>query len=139
MSIVVKKVIERLDNKKVFVEAEHNDNILHAFLVDDTDVETYLNTEVFFEMDYKGIINWLMIEDFDDCESGLFERDGSIVVKGKVHNLIDVEGDTIIDIYMMNGPEFISILSSEINSIIPKIDEGIEVEINGLCIYPVNH
>ena len=139
MSIVVKKVIERLDSKKVFVEAEHNDNLLHAFLVDDTDVETYLNTEVSFEMDYKGIIDWLMIEDFDEWESGLFERNGNIVVKGKAHNLLDVERDTIIDIYIMNGPEFISILSSEINSIIPKIDQGIEVEINGLCIYPVHY
>lgn len=43
MSIVVKKVVEKLDSRKVIVEADHNNNILHAFLVDDIDVETYLN------------------------------------------------------------------------------------------------
>jgi hypothetical protein len=43
MSIVVKKVVEKLDSGKVIVEADHNNNILHAFLVDDIDVETYLN------------------------------------------------------------------------------------------------
>ena len=41
--------------------------------------------------------------------------------------------------YIVNGAELIAITSTEINNYLPKVGDGFELIVRGLCIYPVNY
>jgi len=137
MSIIVKRIINRIDENKLLVEAQHDKELIKVFLSGTKSfAEAILNTEITFEMDYDEIVNWSIIGSYNEAESGLFEKNGNILIRGLIHNTEKTDSDIIIDIYVANSAEFICILSSEINNFIPKGKEGIELEMRGLCIYP---
>lgn len=139
MEILIKEIISEIAENKFLVKARHENEELEVYVVDRYDfILANFNKEIHFEIDYDEIIDWKIINVFNEEVSGLFSMKGNIIVRGEIHNYIEMDNDVIIDIYIRNGPEFISILSSEINGFTPKGQEGIELEIKGLCIYPVH-
>lgn len=139
MAILIKEIISEIAENKFLVKARHENEELEVYVVDRYDfILANFNKEIHFEIDYDEIIDWKIINVFNEEVSGLFSMKGNIIVRGEIHNYIEMDNDVIIDIYIRNGPEFISILSSEINGFTPKGQEGIELEIKGLCIYPVH-
>ena len=49
-------------------------------------------------------------------------------------NIIDVgEGKSVIDIYIQNGPEFLSVTSEELENKVPILGSGLEMTVENLC------
>ena len=140
MAIVIKKIISEIDDKKFWVKAKHNGKTLQVYVIDQRNcINTYLDKEITFEMEYESILNWKIIDKFNQEDSGLFCNGDNTIVRGMIHNFIETDNDIIIDIYIMNGADFLAILSSEIEHYIPKGKEGIELVVKNLCIYPVHY
>jgi hypothetical protein len=140
MAIVIKKIISEIEEKKFLIEAKHRDETIQVYMPEHrSHIETYLDKEINFEMSYDEIVYWRVIDTFNEEDSGLFKKGENTIARGKIHNFIEINDDIVIDIYIMNGAEFISILSSEIKNYIPKGEEGIELDIKGLCIYHVHY
>lgn len=139
MSIMIIRIEKVVNSNTLIVQASHHGQILIVKVQHSQDkAEKIINRSVNFEMDYEEILNYTTSQDYDDFQSGLFMvGDNSIKVLGRVHNLIESGKDTIIDIYIQQGAEFISVLSSEIGNNVPNINDGIEIVVRGLTIHPV--
>ena len=135
MAIVIKKILNIVDEKWLLAEVQHYEEVFEVFLCGEIDVvKSSIGKDIFFEMEYGNILSCKLLQDNDD-NHGLFNNRDSVIIRGKVHNKIQMDNDTIIDIYIWKGPEFISILSSEINEFIPEIGDFIELNIEGLRVY----
>lgn len=75
-----------------------------------------------------------------DEASGVFctEVDGLVLVDGTVSTILSLEDDgDLIDLYLMNGPEFLAVSSAELGQS-PPLDSRVRVWVRGLRIYPVS-
>ncbi len=98
-----------------------------------------VNVECLVEMAFNEVTAWVELEEFDDessCIKASESKCGGITVRGRVHSAIEVSpGAQIIDLYLRNGPEFLSISSEELGGFIPSIGAALEVNVNGLRFY----
>lgn len=101
-----------------------------------------VNVECLVEMAFDEVTGWVELEDFDDensCIKASESKSGGVTVRGRVHSAIEVRpGIQIIDLYLRNGPEFLSISSEELGGFTPSIGAALEVNVNGLRFYPSN-
>lgn len=134
MAILIKQIIRIIDCDKCLVLAQHCDEMLSVYINKDIEeIKTLLNRELTFEMNYERILMWKLLEKDTDLISGLFNTcRNTVLIRGLIHNKIQIENDTIIDVYIENGAEFIAITCSDIDNYVPEIGEAIEIEVEGI-------
>jgi hypothetical protein len=115
------------------VRARHEDSVFVALLVSDRPV--HVHDELRCEMDYEAIASTRTLPDFADESSGIRQGEGdTIVIRGRVHQVLAEEKDTLIDLYLMNGPEFFLFRASDAGTEVPAVGVGLEVVVHGLRI-----
>lgn len=95
--------------------------------------------EFMVEMSYEQVVTAESIDPFDDWTSGLWQHaDDSVRIRGRISALHDGEnGETLADLYVMNGPEFLLLRDlGSINKVV-KEGQGLEVVVKGLRVYLV--
>ncbi len=138
MSIKVKKIIsQKGEFTKVLLI--HGENEMTALIK--SKIDTLINfigsqTNIIVELDYEKLIAAKVISDFDNSDSAIATKDDHYIIRGSVSQIIKMENDTLIDLYLYTGPEFITILKSETHGIDFEVDQGIEIEIAGLMFLP---
>ncbi len=91
------------------------------------------------EMSYDQLISIKLIENFDDFDSSIVFLKNRFRIKGRVIQIVKTKYDILIDLYLQTGPEFISILKSEIGDLELKEEQGVEIEVKGLKFFPTNN
>jgi hypothetical protein len=135
--------IEVQQNDKCLARVRHEENELLVLVYGDAEfLSAKLGQELIVEMNYTRLLRWKECPEFSDEKSYIRQNHASqdaISVYGRVHNVMAVgEGEELIDLYIQNGPEFLSIAKSELGASAPAIGTGIEVTLEGLCFYPSN-
>jgi hypothetical protein len=142
MSIVIQRLDAKHD-KKMLALVRHNDQEFAAFVSgSEESLQPQIGRECIVELDFERVIEWKAILGFLDEMSGIqscVSRSNAVKVCGRVHNVIDVgEGKSVIDIYIQNGPEFLSITSEELENQVPALGSALEITVENLCFYPTN-
>ena len=130
MAIVV---LERLPPEPGGTRARfrHGESTFDALL--GGDVSSVPSSELLFEMAYGSIADVRPAPGFVDESSAIFPgEDGTIVVRGRVHQVLPAEEDWLIDLYLMNGPEFFLFRASDARIEPPEVGAGVEVVVRGL-------
>lgn len=94
------------------------------------------------EISFQDVADWRELPDFQDedaCIQASMLMRNTVVVRGRVHKVLPVDSAaSVIDLYLQAGPEFIAIDSNELGGFIPAVGAGLELHIQGLCLYPTN-
>ena len=140
MGITIHKILEKAEQYSV-VELTHGSEQLVAKVWNEYDsLKDKIGEEnLIVEMNYDQLVGIKLIEDFNDFDSSITSRGGNYVIKGRVSQTIKTESDCLIDLYLQTGPEFISILKSEIGDLELKEEQGVEVELTDLKFFPTNN
>lgn len=139
MAIQIEVLLEEVQGKTSAL-ITHGSSKIHAYVNGQKkDLVDIVGSTIIVEMDYEKIISWNEVQCFNEEMSGIFPDSSipnSVLIRGQVHNVIDIgNNEQLIDIYLFNGPEFLSVSSKEINSRVPKVGVGIEVLVENLCFY----
>ncbi len=142
MSIVIQKILEETSDGVIAI-VQHNGHEFSAEINGTREsIELIIGQGVLVEMDYKAVVEWALLDKYSDEDSCIIrdnKHSDRILIKGRIHNIIQLEsGGYIIDLYLKNGPEFITISSEELNSFSPAIGAALEIHVHGLKFYPTN-
>jgi hypothetical protein len=88
------------------------------------------------ELDYDQLVSVKLIEDFNDADSLIRQQESNYIVKASVHSIMKIEDDSLIDLYIQTGVNFLAIQQSEIGDLELKEEQGIEVELTQLRFFP---
>ena len=133
------QVVEVLDLQpgKIQAKVSHQDNQVTAILSGTKSENILVGKSFQAEIRYDEILDWKVIEDFDDLESGIWQEEDGIHVRGRVHSVVDFgDGVTMIDVYIQNGPEVFAVNAEDINNEIPQSNGGLEIVVSNLYLYP---
>lgn len=143
MGVKLNTIIESLQENKYFVEVEHDDEKIKAVVVSDYDfLINNLNHTFTVEMDYEEVLSWKILNQFNDEDSIIKQdnqKDDTYIIRGQVHSIVPLDNDSVIDVYILKGPEFIAVSSSELGDYQASLGDGIELIIKGLCFYPIEY
>ena len=90
------------------------------------------------EIGYDKILDWKVIEDFRDDQSGIWEEGDGIHLLGRIHNVLDYgDGKTLVDVYVQNGPEVFTVDSDAIEDLSFNANTGLEIVVRNLYIQPI--
>jgi hypothetical protein len=132
MALTILEVL-RSEPPGVRARVRHNDSDFVALLVGDRDQTS--GAEILFEMDYGSIASARPLPEFVDQSSGIWQGQGdAIIVRGRVHQVHGDPRDTLIDLYLMNGPEFFLFRLSDTTLDAPGVGVGLELVVSGLRI-----
>ena len=95
--------------------------------------------DLLVELNYDRLIEIKVITNFNDSESEIVSQKDYFSIKGRVIQLMQMENDVLIDLYLQTGPEFISILKSEIGDLELEKEQGVEIRVTDLKFYPTNY
>jgi hypothetical protein len=142
MSIIVRELRNRVGNRSMAILEHHQQKIL-AYVYGTIDqLERHVGNACIVEMDFKNLLSWKSLAEFDDQDSrivGLGGEDASARIIGRAYSVIELDNaKMLVDIYLRNGPEFIAAEISVSDGIQPSVGSGIEIEVTGLCFYPSN-
>lgn len=105
-------------------------------------LKSLIGEEIVAEMDYDRITSWAELSPFDDEASvitSVQDTPNAIIIRGRVNNVLVLDdGNHLVDVYLRNGPEFVAVISSDINNHVPGVGIGLEIVVEGLCFYPTN-
>lgn len=142
MSVVIQRIEAQEDGKCLALVRHEENEFLSHVCGNAESLSTQLGRECIVEIGYTRVVAWKELPGFVDDQSFIRPSrayPGAISVKGRVHGVIAVgDGEEIIDLYVQNGPEFLSIAKSELGAAAPTIGNGMEVTLEGLCFYPTN-
>ena len=140
MAVIIEKIIDHsADN--IYAQVKHNKNMVHAYIVGPIrDIANMINEEIMVEIGFDKINSWSEIKNFNDNNSGMKEDNPtSIRIAGRVHNAVVLDdGAVLLDLYLMNGADFLTIQSKDIGDHIPKEGSGLEIVVGKLLLYPTN-
>jgi hypothetical protein len=124
--------------KKMLALIRHEGHEFAAFVSgSEESLLPQIGRERIVEIDFERVIEWKEIPGFLDEMSGIQScalRSNAVKICGRVHNIIDVgEGKSVIDIYIQNGPEFLSVTSEELENKVPTLGSGLEITVENLC------
>ena len=92
------------------------------------------------EVSFDRIVSWTRLNDFDDdqsCIKSSNEFVGAHTLRGRVHNVIEIESNkSIVDLYLQTGPEFLAISSEELGSQMVPVGTALEITVYGLRFHP---
>ena len=136
MTITIKEVIEEKQSNCLCV-IDHCGNNFEA-LVNGSKIELgkQIGTELVVEISFDSIIRAKEISNYSDTQSLLVQEHLNVLVVGKVHSVIQDE-DVMYDIYLQNGPEFLTVIGAEW-PLTPIVGAGVEFVVSEICFYPTN-
>jgi len=104
------------------------------------EVRSMIGTPRTVEIGFSRVTEWKLIPNFSDDDSGIVGTDAgstSARIRGRACSKMDVDDRTeLIDIYVQAGPDFVTVDTSEVDTAGISIDDGLEVQVEGLRFYP---
>lgn len=99
-----------------------------------------VGTSCVAEIGYQRLLAWHMLPDYDDEDSCILQSnlaESRYIIRGRVFHIIPIDhGESIVDLYLMRGPEFVCFSTRDLSGFVPSIEVGIEIEVEELCFYP---
>jgi hypothetical protein len=139
MSIRIER-LEQVDGGARAAVIRHGENELQVHISgDEAKLARLVGTECITEMSVERVSSWKTLPDFVDEQSGiqsLGNAIGAAIIRGRVHNLVPADDGIIIDIYLQTGAEFIAVSSRALGESMPELNAGVELHVDGLCVYP---
>ena len=90
------------------------------------------------EISFDEILDWKVLNDFENSQSGIWQEQDGIHLRGRIHSILDYgDGRTIIDVYLQNGPEFFTVNLNASEEEGPDANEGLEITVSHLILHPV--
>ena len=135
------QIVEVLDSQsdKIVVKVSHQNNQLMATLYTKNDKDNAIGKSFEAELGYDEILAWRALDDFDDTNSGIWQAEDGIHLLGRVHSMLDYgDGKRIVDVYIQNGPEFFTIDPEGMENSTLESNDGLEVTVRSLHIYPTD-
>jgi len=142
MSIIIQRLKEKFDTK-MLAEILHSEEEFVALVSGSAEsLQAHLGSECLVELGYEKVIEWKVIPDFQDEMSGIAgcsSQPNFTTVKGRVHHVMEMgDNQSVIDLYIQTGPEFMTVASGELGDETPVLGSGIEITVENLCFYPTN-
>jgi len=134
------KILEILDStsENVLAKADHQNHQLTAIIRDMKDKEILLDTPIQGEISFDQILDWKVLADFEDAQSGIWQGQDGIHLVGRIHSILDYgDGRMIMDIYMQNGPELFTVNLETAEDQILDANDGLEFIVDHLYLHPI--
>jgi hypothetical protein len=136
MGICIKQIVGFVSHDYL-VKIQHGEQQLQARLanVSKEGLENFIKSgeDILVEMEYNSILSSRILENYDDeRDAVIMAKENHHLIRGKVCQLLPIENDVMVDLYIRTGPEFICTLLSEYNGLNLAVDQGIEIELTGL-------
>lgn len=133
--------LHRMDGltDKHFGSVTHNGHTFDAVLVGPFDrLQPLLHTDATAEYELNELITVDCGLEKADSQSGIFPlADGQIAVDGSIHNETKIdEQNSVLDIYIQNGADFIAVTSEDLGHN-PPVGSRIRIVGKGLQVYPI--
>jgi hypothetical protein len=139
MSIIVERIVSHTDDT-VRAIVNHKGSRLDVDVAGPISrVKEMLGQSLTAEIGYARMVNIQVLERDNELAHGLFQSDPSIRqvrIVGRVENVLPLDdGDSIFDVYVQTGPEFLAFDSTE-HEIDLKVGDPVAIVVQGLCFYP---
>jgi len=134
------KILEILDStsENVLAKVDHQNHQLTAIIRDMKDKEILLDTPIQAEISFDQILDWKVLADFEDAQSGIWQGQDGIHLVGRIHSILDYgDGRMIMDIYMQNGPELFTVNLETAEDQILDANDGLEFIVDHLYLHPI--
>jgi len=134
------KILEILDStsENVLAKVDHQNHQLTAIIRDMKDKEILLDTPIQAEISFDQILDWKVLADFEDAQSGIWQGQDGIHLVGRIHSILDYgDGRMIMDIYMQNGPELFTVNLETAEDKILDANDGLEFIVDHLYLHPI--
>lgn len=131
--------LHELEISLTHAQVKHCDESIVAIIPEPLTRLASLNEQFVAELDYSRVVKHEAGLAKDDSISGIFATDDSavVIVDGSISSLLEISREhVLIDIYIQNGPEFISINSEDLGGVVPEVGSRIRLWLQGLKIYP---
>lgn len=128
-------ILETVGESEAGVRARirHGDTELIAVVAGDVEAALRSAGPVLVELEYGRITACSTLDGFDDEAAGIWQGPGdSAVVRGRVTQVVEDQGQVFVDLYLMKGPEFFLFRTEDAAIPVPDVDAGIEVVVEGL-------
>lgn len=138
MGITIDKILAK-EGSYAVAELRHGKTNLVAKVWDEENVlkDQIGKDNLIVELNFDQLLAVKLLENFDDVDASIIPTNNSFILKGRICQILAIENDVLIDIYLQRGLEFISILESECEGLELKEQHGIEIEVIDLTFYPV--
>src|SRR5262245_43362098 len=124
------QLTEILDSKSenVLAKVLHQNNQLHATVRGLEEHNVSVGEPFQAEISFDQILDWKVVDDFEDSESGIWQEEDGIHLLGRIHSILDYgDGRIVIDAYIQNGPEFFTVNLNAIEDDTPDANDGLEI------------
>ncbi len=132
------QIVEILDSQPEGIAAKvsHQGNQVIAIVADRGLGDIAVGKLIEAEISYDKILSWKVIPDFDDTESGIWQEQDGIHLRGRVHNVLDFgDGKIIMDVYIQNGSDLFAVDLETVDDV-PEANDGLEITVGKLYLYP---
>jgi hypothetical protein len=133
------QVIEVLsvESDKLLARINHHNHTITGTITNKNSAEIIHGQSFQAGIGYSEILDLKVIPDFDDVQSGIWQDNDGIHLRGKVHSMVDFgDGVTTIDVYIQNGPDFFTVNLEAMNNEPPEGNDGLEIIVDNLYLYP---
>lgn len=98
---------------------------------------TYIG-DIDVELDWDKVLNWQLDEQFSNENGKIWRSEAGIHLRGKVHRVIDIDyGRQLFEIRDDNRI-VCHVSSDEIDGEILSVDDGLEIIVNPLYVFPTH-
>jgi hypothetical protein len=138
MPFRVLEIVESL-SEKVRAVVQHGDHQVPVIIPNKKNDDLVVGESFQAGIGFDEILDWKIIDEFDDAKSGIWQAEDGIHLLGRIHSLIDFgNGRTMIDIYIRNGPEFLKLDLETVGDETFESNTGLEVRVGNLYLYPAD-
>ena len=140
MAIKIQQVVGRQENFSL-ARLSHGPNEMTAKVWDENDQlkQVAASEALAVELSYEKLLRAKPIESFEDVDSLIKASGDNFTIRGQVCQTIELKGDVLIDLFIQNGRDFISIQQSELGDLELKIGQGLEIVVTELRFFPCNY
>jgi len=92
-------------------------------------------------LSWDSVLESTVLAGFSDDNSYIGQCDAEVeeyVIRGRISNLVEDARGSLVDVYLLNGPEFVLFERSELGSKELTVGDGIQVKTKGLCLECAN-
>ena len=117
----------------------HGDELFVAIIPEPLGRLRTLSAGFVAELDYQSVSRYEAGLTKADSASGIFATDdvSVVLVDGSVSNLLEIDTDhVLVDVYVQNGPEFVTVNSEELGNNVLEVGTRVRLWLQGLKIYP---
>ena len=137
---MVFQITEISDSKfeNVLAKALHQNNQFKVTVRGMEQHSISIGTPFQAEISFDEILDWTVVEDFEDGTSGIWQDQDGIHLLGRVHSILDYGDERIvIDVYMQNGPEFFTVHLDATEEDALVANDGLEIVVGNLYLRPI--